>query len=255
MKLLGKRSLSSLFKILLNIGFYGIILAFVLLMVTMFVASRSDSVNSSRNFRTSFEIDPGLYEIESSAGHEIQSELEKASGSAAIVLHRLRAIFGRLIERRPFAAENARDLRFIGLAIIAGEIIFSITAYWSTRLVLDQFTSSGVNLYSEFDIRVPLVLTGLSLLVVAEIFREGAQMKADLEAARAIQFSLVSDTEYQAGPVSIHSEMQPADAVGGTTTTSSIWETGGSLSWWPTWPVTACRPPCSWRCCRGASAA
>ena len=239
MKLLGKRSLSSFLKILSDISFYGILVAFVLLIVVVFAARRLDSVNTSQNFIVPFEIDPSTYEIEAVSGAEISAELEEASGSLVIrggrfglfvvpvllllpplvaalfVLHRLRGIFRRLIQSRPFAVENARDLRFIGLAIIAGELVFSAAAYWSTRLVVDEFTSTGVTLQADFDIRMPVLLAGLVLLVVAEVFREGAQMKADLEAARAIQFSLVSDTEFESGPISIHSEMQPADSVGG----------------------------------------
>jgi len=239
MKLLGKRSLSSFLKILLDIAFYGIFVAFVLLIVAVVVARRSDNVNTSQNFGVFFDLDPAIYEIESSAGPHIETELTDASGNLVIrggrfglllvpvlillpplvavliVLHRLRRIFRRLIERRPFAAENAKNLRFIGLVIIAGELVFATATYWSTRFVVSEFTASGVTLHADFDVRMPIILAGLVLLIIAEVFREGAQMKSDLEAAREIQFSLVSDTEYQAGPVSIHSEMQPADSVGG----------------------------------------
>ncbi len=239
MKLLGKRSLSSFLKILLDIAFYGIFVAFVLLIVAVVVARRSDNVNTSQNFGVFFDLDPAIYEIESSAGPHIETELTDASGNLVIrggqfglflvpvlillpplvavliVLHRLRRIFRRLIERRPFAAENAKNLRFIGLVIIAGELAYAAAIYWSTRVVVSKFSASGVTLHADFDVRMTVILAGLVLLIIAEVFREGAQMKSDLEAAREIQFSLVSDTEYQAGPISIHSEMQPADSVGG----------------------------------------
>lgn len=239
MKLLGKRSLSSVLKVLLDVAFYGIFAAVVLLIVAVAVARRSDNVNTSTNFAVHFDIDPSSYEIESSAGPDVRTELTDASGNlvirggplglivvpvllllpplaaAVIVLYLLRRVFRRLIARRPFAGGNARDLRFVGLAIIAGELVFAAAAYWSTEVVVSKFTGSGVTLYADFDVRMPVILAGLVLLVVAEVFREGAQMKADLEAAREIQFSLVSETEYEAGPVSIHSEMRPADSVGG----------------------------------------
>ena len=239
MRLLGKRSLSSFLKVLLDVSFFGGFVALGLLIVAVVVAPRSDSVNTSTNFQVYFDIDPASYEIESSAGPDIRSELTQASGNlvirgaglslvvvpvllllpaltvALVVLYLLRRVFRRLIERRPFAAENARDLRFVGLAIIAGELVFAAAAYWSTELVVRKFTASGVTLYADFDVRMPVILAGLVLLIVAQVFREGAQMKADLEAAREIQFSLVSETDYEAGPVSIHSEMRPADSVGG----------------------------------------
>ena len=239
MRLLGKRSLASFLKVLLDVAFYGMFVVFALLFVVAWVAQRSDSVGTSLNFGVYFQLDPSVYEIESETAPHLETELEDASGNlvisggaldlfvipillllppfavALVVLHRLRRIFRRLIERRPFAAENAKNLRFIGLAIIVGELVFATVVYWITDLVVGRFTGTGVELYSEFDVRVPVLLSGLVLLVIAEVFREGAQMKADLEAAREIQFSLVSDTDFQAGPVSIHSEMQPADSVGG----------------------------------------
>ena len=79
MKLLGKRSLSSFLKVLLDIAFYGIFVGGILLIVVVAVARRSDGVNTSQNFAVSFDIDPSTYEIESSAGPHIEAELEQAN--------------------------------------------------------------------------------------------------------------------------------------------------------------------------------
>lgn len=239
MRLLGKRSLSSFLKVLLDIAFYSAIVGGALLTVGLAVVGLSGTENTSLDLPVFFDIDPSAYRIESSAGPQVQTEIEEATGSlvitgggsglfllpvlmvlplfavAILVLHRLRRIFRRLIEGRPFLAENSKNLRFIGIAVIVGELAWATFVYWSTRIVLGEFTASGVTLHSDFPVRFPVILAGLTLLIVAEVFREGAQMKADLEAAREIQFSLVSDIEYRAGPISIHSQMQPADAVGG----------------------------------------
>ena len=59
------------------------------------------------------------------------------------------------------------------------------------------------------------MLAGLALLIVAEIFREGVKMRADLETAREIQTSLVAAEASRHGPLSIHARMQPAAEVGG----------------------------------------
>ena len=239
MRLLGKRSLSSLLKILLDIAFWAAIGGGSLLVVGLALVGLSGTENTSLDLPVFFEIDPSSYQIESPAGPQVQTEIEEASGSlkitgggsglfllpvlmvvplfgaAALVLYKLRKIFRRLIQGRPFLPENAKNLRFIGVAVIVGELVWASFVYWSTRIVVNDFTASGVTLHTDFPVRVPVILAGLTLLIVAEVFREGAQMKADLEAAREIQFSLVSDTEYRIGPISIHSEMRPADSVGG----------------------------------------
>lgn len=78
MKLLGKRSLSSFLEILLDIGFYGIFIALVLLTVAVLVARRSDNVNNSQNFGVFFDLDPAFYEIEPSAGPQVESTGRRA---------------------------------------------------------------------------------------------------------------------------------------------------------------------------------
>jgi sigma-B regulation protein RsbU (phosphoserine phosphatase) len=60
-----------------------------------------------------------------------------------------------------------------------------------------------------------VVVAGLTLLILAEIFREGIKMRTDLETAREIQTSLVAAEALRRGPVSIHARMRPAAEVGG----------------------------------------
>lgn len=239
MKLLGKRSVSTFLKVLLDGAFYLSILAAVLLVVVLALVGRMEGENLSQSLPVFFSIDPSVYEVESSSGGEIAATIGEARGTLTIqggakdlsflpillvlpflavvvvVLHWLRRIFRRLREGRPFVPENARHLRWIGFAVLGGEIVWATFVYWSTRLVVADFTASGVTLDAQFAPRMPVLLAGLVVLVVAEVFREGAQMKSDLETAREIQFSLVPATEFEKGGVSIHSRMSPARTVGG----------------------------------------
>lgn len=239
MKLLGKRSLSSVLKVFLDFGFYSAILGGILIVAVLALTGVSESGNFSYNLPVVYDLDPAAYKLDSSAGQEVQAVIEQSNGTLTItggsrvrfllpilvvlpvfvvivlVLQRLRRIFRRLIEGRPFLAENAGNLRLIGVVVIVGELAWAGFVYWSTHLVMNEFTSSGVTLHAMYPARAPVILAGLVLLIVAEIFREGAQMKTDLETAREIQFSLVPGTEYQNGPVSIHSKMRPANTVGG----------------------------------------
>jgi sigma-B regulation protein RsbU (phosphoserine phosphatase) len=76
-------------------------------------------------------------------------------------------------------------------------------------------SSAEISFHAAFAPRPPVVLAGLALLILAEIFREGIKMRADLETAREIQISLVAAEASRHGPVSIHARMQPAAEVGG----------------------------------------
>src|SRR2546428_13974745 len=139
MNLLGRRSLSSFFKVLLDVAFYATCLVGALLVVLALVASRIGTSNVSISLPVRFEIDPSAYRIQG-AGSAADVRIEDAGGNvrvprppvasvvllnmgvigvlgaAVVVLHRLRRIFRRLVEGRPFLDENARSLRFIGIA-------------------------------------------------------------------------------------------------------------------------------------------
>lgn len=52
-----------------------------------------------------------------------------------------------------------------------------------TRLVAAEFTTTGIVLLPPFTLRPAVILTGITLLIVAEILRLGAVMKSDLETA------------------------------------------------------------------------
>ena len=132
-----------------------------------------------------------------------------------VVLHQLRRIFRRLVEGRPFLDENARRLRFIGLAVVGGELAWATLQFLVQRAVAERLSSAQITFHAVFAPRASLVLAGLALLIVAEIFREGIKMRVDLETARKIQTSLVAAEASQHGSVAIHARMQQAAEVGG----------------------------------------
>ncbi len=136
-------------------------------------------------------------------------------GVILVVLHRLRRIFRRLVEGRPFLDENARSLRFIGLAVVVGELALAAIQYFGQRAITRGLSSAELSFHASFAPRPAVILAGLILMIVAEVFREGTKMRADLETARSIQTSLVAAQESHHGLVSIHARMQPAAEVGG----------------------------------------
>jgi serine phosphatase RsbU (regulator of sigma subunit) len=239
MKLLGRRSLSSFFKLLLDGAFYVTCLASALLVAVAVVASRADNSNVSVNLPARFEINPSAYRIQGAGAATKNARIEDARGNVRVtgppvgfaalplvgvigvlavillVLHRLRRIFRRLVEGQPFLDENARSLRVIGLAVMAGELAWATFQYLGQRAVAGGLSSAEISFHAAFAPRLSVVLAGLALLIVAEIFREGVKMRADLETAREIQTSLVAAEASRHGPMSIHARMQPAAEVGG----------------------------------------
>jgi hypothetical protein len=239
MNLLGRRSLSSLLKVLLDVAFYAGCLVCVLLVVLIVMAARWGTRNISISLPARFDIESSAYRIQGAGGATVNARIEQADAfvtvtrppvafvvfptltvigmlaAALVVLHRLRRIFRRLVEGRPFLAENARNLRFIGLAIVVGELTLAAFQYLGQRAVRGALSSTEISFQASYAPRPSVVLAGLGLLIVAEIFREGIKMRADLETAREIQMSLVAAEASCRGPVSIHARMQPAAEVGG----------------------------------------
>ena len=239
MNLLGRRSLSSFFKVLLDVAFYAVCLAGAVSVAAVVVASRTKTSNVSISLPVRFEINPSAYRIQRAGGAPVDARIEDAGGNVTVksppvtsavvtvlgviaveavvllVLHRLRRIFRRLVEGRPFLDENARGLRFIGLAVMAGELAWAALQYLGQRAVAAALSSAEISFHAAFAPRPSVVLAGLALLIVAEIFREGIKMRADLETAREIQTSLVAAEASRHGPVAIHARMQPAAEVGG----------------------------------------
>ena len=64
MNLLGRRSLSSFFKVLVDGAFFGAWLAAALLLVVAVVASRTDTGKISVSLPVRFEINPSAYRIQ-----------------------------------------------------------------------------------------------------------------------------------------------------------------------------------------------
>ena len=239
MNLLGRRSLSSVFKVLLDVAFYGICLAGVASVVAAVVAWRTDTSNVSINLPVRFEIESSAYQVHGPVGGAADARINGAVGDMTfthpqrtsvlvtvagviaveavilVVLYRLRRIFRRLVEGRPFLDENARGLRFIGLAVVVGELAWAALQYLGQRAIVRAFSSAEISFRAAFTPRLSVLLAGLALLIIAEVFREGIKMRADLETARDIQTSLVAADASRHGLVSIHSRMQPAAEVGG----------------------------------------
>lgn len=239
MRMLGERSLVSFLKVLIDIAYWGLVGAAVLLVLALVPVAVFGSWNLSLDLPARFAIDPSAYEIAPRAGGEPSVTIEDAEADVLIkgvsrghavqgfvaallaigvslaVLFQLRGIFRSLREQRPFVHANVRRIRALGLALMVGELLRAAMVAWSSHRLGQEFVARGVEFEARFEPSTTLIFSGFVLLVLAEVFREAASMKQDLETAREIQFSLVPAAEFRREPVTVRSHMRPANTVGG----------------------------------------
>ena len=90
-------------------------------------------------------------------------------------------MFATLIAGDPFVPENAGHLRIIAVAIG----LYQLVAYAAQGLLAMAFTmfgqpvEGGVELSVEFDLNLGAWFAVVALLVLSEVFREGARMRQE----------------------------------------------------------------------------
>lgn len=211
MKAIGGRSLSSFLTLLVNIGFYGTVLGVVLMaFIAVVPLMFTDMRNVEMSIPVSFEVGGGRVPVAAPALGIERAELRDAHGSGTLefrppsgaflsttavlvilalvcalwVLAQLRAVFRTLRDGRPFVPANARRIRWIGYAVIAGEIVRSAVAFWTSSYVTRHFAAEGLRFDVWPDVNVLAILCGLIILVIAEVFRAGTRL--DEEASLTI---------------------------------------------------------------------
>jgi hypothetical protein len=98
----------------------------------------------------------------------------------AAVLGKVRAVLRTLIyDKQPFIAANAARIRWIGLAVIVGELARTAAIYAENVYARAYVVVPGVT----FDLlpqpSVWTIVHGLMILVIAEVFRVGTQLDED----------------------------------------------------------------------------
>ncbi len=100
-----------------------------------------------------------------------------------VIIDRLRRVFATLIAGDPFVPENARHLQVIAAAIAAYQILRHLTqgavAMLLTLLDMDKPVVGGAQLDVIPNISLGAWIAVVTLLVFAEVFREGAKMRQE----------------------------------------------------------------------------
>jgi len=239
MRILGKRSLAASLKHLVDLGFYLTILLGALVIVILTAGALLKARQVSTDIPVSFDLDPQVYSITSPDLGVTGAELLATKGHLKmsgvrfgrllvgvvpmvvvlaimlLILKRLSAILATLAQGSPFVPANASRIRAIGFLIIAHELVTAAVVTWWAFDVTRHLHTTGLHFQTAFDISGRTLFAGVILIVLAEVFRLGADMKGDLEAARTIQFQLVPAPRFSKNKVEIYCHMRPANTVGG----------------------------------------
>jgi hypothetical protein len=95
------------------------------------------------------------------------------------VLTQLRHIFQSLSRGLLFLPENARRIRWVGLAVIFGELARAGVVYFWSYYTSQHFTANGLRFVASTDFSGTTFVGGFAILVIAEVFREGTRLHED----------------------------------------------------------------------------
>jgi len=95
------------------------------------------------------------------------------------LLGQLRGLSRTVRDGRPFVPANATRLRRIAWAVILGELAWSAVMFLESYYAATHFAAAGLRFDSRPHFNVFVIIDGLIILVIAEVFREGTRLDED----------------------------------------------------------------------------
>ena len=95
------------------------------------------------------------------------------------VFTQLRAVFRTLRAGQPFVSANVRRIRWIGVAVILGELAWSGIVLFENRYAATHFAAVGIRFNTQPAVNFVAIIYGLIILAIAEVFREGTRLEED----------------------------------------------------------------------------
>jgi preprotein translocase subunit Sec61beta len=102
-----------------------------------------------------------------------------AIAASLIIVDRLRRLFLKFTSDAPFDADNARHLRVIWITMAAAELSRYVIMAIIAGLLLNFGRPEGVSVAIEPDINLSTWAAILILVVLAEVFAQGARMREE----------------------------------------------------------------------------
>jgi Protein of unknown function (DUF2975) len=206
MQAMGKRSVSSFLAVLISVGFYTVAVVLVLMLgLACIPLFTTDFANTEMGIPVSFSVETGALRLAAPAPSIEKADIRDAHGSGTLrfpppsgmvltttallaalglaiglwVLVQLRAVFRTLRDGRPFVAANAMRIRWIGYAVILGEVVQSLVLFGGNAYARTHFAADVLRFDAWPSIDVWAIIHGLIILVIAEVFRAGARLDED----------------------------------------------------------------------------
>ncbi|HYP04790.1 MAG TPA: DUF2975 domain-containing protein [Bryobacteraceae bacterium] len=200
---MGNQSIASVVKFLLEAAWWILAVVLTLLLIVAACSFFIDigGPNVTMSLPVAIEVTGPLTDVEAAGASNAQLENLRGnlrfparkgvffSGSMAAItillvnvfwmVTQLRHVFRSLSRRSPFIPENARRIRWVGSAVIIAELgRAALVYYWSYYTSLN-FTMSGVRFTASADVNATLIVVGLAIIAIAEVFQEGARLQQE----------------------------------------------------------------------------
>lgn len=181
------------------IGLLGI--ATILMVILGALLIGGDSFDADLGLPIQFDIDTDSYSLVSASWGD--GEIQRVSGvanfedpgpsvtigvgiaiaaglaTAFVSLVLLRRIFTTMTTGTPFLPENVTRIRALGFITIGVGIATGLAEIALGLLVLNNVTSTGIDINYSFKLNLAAVFVGLVILALAEVFRYGTNLQSD----------------------------------------------------------------------------
>ncbi|MBI1784550.1 DUF2975 domain-containing protein [Candidatus Sumerlaeota bacterium] len=198
------RTMAEWVALVLDIVWYGFILALVVggIVIAAQIAAK-DFASFDIHIPIQFKPDTKVYHIASSELGVEDAQIDDAQGKltfknpggvfgfallawsylhvlmAAFIVYQLRAIFRSIAAKAPFHPSNAKRIRSIGLVVLGVQILGIFMNFGVMKHLKNTFEVSGLELHPQSSFNPGVVYLAMVLLVIAEVFRIGAELKAE----------------------------------------------------------------------------
>ncbi len=205
MKAIGKRSVASVLKLLVTAAWYLQFAVFCgVLGLFVYIFTQKEYIGSDVPVKvheyprvtgiasaspdlqdTYLTLNAGMLHVEQRINWQLMvAMLAYFIGFAALCLtitHLLRQIFATLTTRQPFDPQNANRLRRIALLVMLFAPLELCNDVFMHAVVSNNFSREKVKFALQLGINFQVIILGAVLLVIAEVFRVGTQLREENE--------------------------------------------------------------------------
>jgi len=199
-----KASISSVLVILLNVAWYIVALSLVLAIGLAALSAFHDIRGGEIDIPVSFSVDAHALPVRAPSLGIMGAQIEHVRGQlkfspptgaslvapllvglaimlalVLFVLGQMGAVFRTLRDGRPFVPANATRIRWIGFAVIAGELVRAGGIYSTNSFAMTHFSANGLRFDARPDLNLLTIVHGLIILAIAEVFRTGTRLDED----------------------------------------------------------------------------